>query len=322
MVKDFMDFEKPLAEIEKRIAELKTFGANRPKVTAEIERLGKKAQELQREIFSKLTPWQRAQIARHPNRPTTLDYIGYLMTDFIEFHGDRCFGDDSSIVCGMARFDSKPIIVIGHQKGKVTKEKIKRNFGMSNPEGYRKALRLMKMAERFRKPIITFIDTPGAYPGIGAEERGQAEAIARNLYEMSRLKTQILSIITGEGGSGGALALGIADRVLMLENSIYSVISPEGCAAILWENPEKIEEAAQALRITARDLFQLGIIDRIIEEPAGGAHRDYPTMSANLGQAIRTHLQELEAIPIEDLVQLRYGKYRKIGVFREEEFVL
>lgn len=322
MVKEFMDFEKPLAELEKRIAELKTFGASRPKAATEIEKLEKKAHELQREIFSKLTPWQRAQIARHPNRPTTLDYIGYLMTEFIELHGDRYFGDDPSIVGGIARFDSKPVIVIGHQKGKTTKEKIRRNFGMSNPEGYRKALRLMKMAERFKKPIITFIDTPGAYPGMGAEERGQAEAIARNLYEMSRLKTPILSIITGEGGSGGALALGIADRVLMLENSIYSVISPEGCAAILWENPEKTEEAAQALRITARDLFQLGIIDGIVEEPLGGAHRDSPTMAANLGQAIRTHLQELEAIAIEDLVQLRYGKYRKIGVFREEEFVI
>lgn len=322
MVKEFMDFEKPLAELEKRIAELKTFGASRPKAATEIEKLEKKAQELQREIFSKLTPWQRAQIARHPSRPTTLDYIGYLLTEFIELHGDRYFGDDPSIVGGIARFDSKPVIVIGHHKGKTTKEKIRRNFGMSNPEGYRKALRLMKMAERFKKPIITFIDTPGAYPGMGAEERGQAEAIARNLYEMSRLKTPILSIITGEGGSGGALALGIADRVLMLENSIYSVISPEGCAAILWENPEKTEEAAQALRITARDLFQLGIIDEIVEEPLGGAHRDSPTMAANLGQAIRTHLQELEAIAIEDLVQLRYGKYRKIGVFREEEFVI
>ena len=271
---------------------------------------------LEREIeavFSRLTPWQRCQLARHPERPYTLDYIGNLMSEFTELHGDRCFGDDPAIVAGFALFDGEPVAVIGHQKGRSTAEKVTRNFGMPRPEGYRKALRVMKMAARFRRPIITFIDTPGAYPGIDAEERGQAEAIARNLEEMARLAVPVIVIVSGEGGSGGALALGVGDRILMLEYAIYSVISPEGCAAILWKDQTRAEEAAAALRLTAPDLLELGVIDEIVPEPPGGAHMNPPAVFAAVESSLRRHLRELCRCKPEALSRRRYDKFRRMG---------
>ncbi|MEF9425669.1 MAG: acetyl-CoA carboxylase carboxyltransferase subunit alpha, partial [Candidatus Mariimomonas ferrooxydans] len=277
----YLDFEKPVAELENKIEELKRLADGRDmNITSEIKKLEKKAKDLRVDIFSKLTPWQKILIARHQERPHTLDYIGLLMEDFIELHGDRRFSDDPAVVGGFARFQGIPVAVIGHQKGKSTKERIWRNFGQPHPEGYRKALRIMKLAERFGKPVITLVDTPGAYPGIGAEERGQAEAIATNLFEMSMLKTPIVSVIIGEGGSGGALAFAVGDRILMLEHSIYSVISPEGCAAILWKKnnsevgQQEYEKAAEALKLTAQDLYGFEAIDEIIPEPIGGAHKD------------------------------------------------
>jgi acetyl-CoA carboxylase carboxyl transferase subunit alpha len=313
---EYLEFEKPIAELEKKIEELTLFtSSGNIDLEEEILKLHKKADQLRGEIYSRLTPWQKAQISRHPNRPYTLDYIDALMTDFIEMHGDRIYSDDPAIVCGIAKFEGMPIVVIGHQKGRTTKEKIFRNFGMPNPEGYRKALRIMRFAERFRKPVLTFIDTPGAYPGIGAEERGQGESIARNLAFMSQIKVPVLTVVIGEGGSGGALALGVADRVLMLEHSTYSVISPEGCAAILWNDGSKASEAADLLKITAQDLFQMQIIDEVIEEPTGGAHRDPHRTADLLKEAVIRNLADIRSVPLPELLGQRYERLRRIGVF-------
>jgi acetyl-CoA carboxylase carboxyl transferase subunit alpha len=313
---DELEFEKPLLALENRIAELR---ASEDPLAArdEIARLEERLQRMQQRIYSSLTAWQRTQLARHPKRPHTLDLFKLLLDDFLELHGDRVFGDDRAIVGGLASFDGEPVVVIGHQKGRDTREKIARNFGMPHPEGYRKALRLMQLAAKFRKPIITFIDTPGAYPGLGAEERGQAEAIARNLREMAGLPTPIVCVVTGEGGSGGALAIGVGDRILMLEYAIYSVISPEGCAAILWGDAAKAPEAAELMRITAPDLLRLGVIDAIVPEPVGGAHRNWTETAANLKVAIRDHLWELKSKSPETLVEERYERFRRIGACEE-----
>jgi acetyl-CoA carboxylase carboxyl transferase subunit alpha len=311
---DYLDFERPLAELEEKIGRLKGMSADQPKSQEEIGKLQKRAQQLRRDIYGRLTPLQTLQIARHANRPSTLDYLGYLVPDFVELHGDRLFADDSAIVGGVGRFEGSPVVVIGHQKGRNVRERVKRNFGMPHPEGYRKAQRLMRMAERFKRPVITFIDTPGAYPGIGAEERGQSEAIAASLRLMAELATPTIAIVIGEGGSGGALALGVADRILMLEYSVYSVISPEGCAAILWKSPEKTSEAADALKMTAKDLLALGVIDQIISEPTGCAHRDPAAMAASIKQAVAKHLADLADRTAEELIDARYDKFRKMGV--------
>jgi acetyl-CoA carboxylase carboxyl transferase subunit alpha len=313
-MREHLEFEKPIREIEEKIEKLSATAANgKSSVQNDIRKLRAKLAQAEHELYKNLTPWQRTQLARHPQRPSTLDYINELTRDFLELHGDRVFGDDRAIVGGFARFNDRPVMMIGHQKGKTLKERCTRNFGMPNPEGYRKALRLMKMAEKFNRPIITFIDTPGAYPGIGAEERGQAEAIARNLLVMSRLTVPIISVVIGEGGSGGALALGVADRVLMLEHSVYSVISPEGCAAILWDNPEKVPDAASALKMTAQDLIELGVIDTIVSEPLGGAHREPRAVCDLVGKALTNHLFDLLDLPAERLIAQRDQKYRKMG---------
>jgi acetyl-CoA carboxylase carboxyl transferase subunit alpha len=310
-----LDFERPLIELEARIEALRR--SDRPGRDAEAGRLEERLQRLQRKAFGKLTAWQRVQLARHPRRPYALDLIRLLTEDFVELHGDRVYGDDRAIVGGLARMDGRPIVIVGHQKGRDTDEKLQRNFGMPHPEGYRKALRLMRLAERFRKPILTLIDTPGAYPGVGAEERGQAEAIARNLREMAGLPTPIVAVVTGEGGSGGALALGVADRVLMLEHAIYSVISPEGCAAILWEDARRAKDAAEVLRITAPDLLKLGVIDGVILEPPGGAHRNWQAAAQAIQRAVGAALAELAALSPGELVQQRYAKFRRMGIFAE-----
>lgn len=313
-MRDYLEFEKPIREIEEKIEKLSSAAtAGKTSAQTDIRKLCAKLAQVEHDLYQSLTPWQRTQLARHPQRPSTLDYITELCRDFLEFHGDRMFGDDRAIVGGFARFNDHSVMIIGHQKGKTLKERMQRNFGMPNPEGYRKALRLMKMAEKFNRPIITFIDTPGAYPGIGAEERGQAEAIARNLLVMSRLTVPIISIVIGEGGSGGALALGVADRVLMLEHSVYSVISPEGCAAILWDNPEKVPDAAAALKMTAPDLLELGVIDHIIPEPLGGAHRDPKAMHDLVGKNLTNYLFDLVDLSVEQLLAQRDQKYRKLG---------
>jgi acetyl-CoA carboxylase carboxyl transferase subunit alpha len=313
-----LDFEKPLAELEKQIDHLKRLAENRElDVGAEIAPLTKKLEDLRHEIYDDLTPMQVVQVARHPKRPYTLDYIGAICTDFVELRGDRLYRDDHAIVGGWARLDDTPVMVIGHQKGRDTKENLRRNFGMPHPEGYRKALRLMLMAERFGAPVINFIDTPGAYPGLGAEERGQAEAIARNLEVMAGLQTPIVAAVIGEGGSGGALALALADRILMLENAVYSVISPEGCAAILWNDATQKERAAEALRLTADDLFQLGVIDEVVPEPRGGAHSDPDGAIASLRDALTRHLDELLRIKPQKLIEQRAEKYLKMGKFTE-----
>ena len=316
MPHEYLDFEKPIAELEKKIEELTLFTSNGGiDLEEEILKLQKKSDQLVTEIYSRLTPWQKVQISRHPNRPYTLDYIEAMLTDFIEIHGDRSFADDPAIVCGMAKLDGQPVVIIGHQKGRTTKERVYRNFGQANPEGYRKALRLMRFAEKFNRPIITLIDTQGAAPGIGAEERGQSESIARNLAVMSMLTVPIISVVIGEGGSGGALALGVADRVLMLEHATYSVISPEGCAAILWDDSSRSSEAAELLKITAPDLFHIKVIDEVVEEPIGGAHRDPRRAAELLKEAITRNLAEIKIMPAEDLVKLRYEKFRKLGTF-------
>lgn len=312
-----LEFEKPVVELEQKIQELADIAADNAELKTEVAKLEKKVDKMREVIFANLSRWQMVQVARHIERPFTLDYITHIFTDFVELHGDRLFGDDHAIVGGMAKLDGEPVMVIGHQKGRDTKEKVYRNFGMPNPEGYRKALRLMEMAERFRMPIITFVDTPGAYPGIGAEERGQAEAIARNLREMAALTVPIVVVITGEGGSGGALAIAVGDRVLMLEYSIYAVISPEGCAAILWSDGTKGAQAAEALKLTAPDLKELDVIDEIVKEPLGGAHRDHETMAKNLHEALARHLKELKALTVEQLVEGRYQKFRKMSRFAE-----
>ncbi len=285
--------------------------------TAEIRKLEQKARKLQKEVFAELSPQQKVQLSRHPARPYLLDYVRLLTEDFVELHGDRGFRDDPAIVGGFARFDAWEVLVLGHQKGRNTKENLHRNFGMARPEGYRKATRLMRMAARFGRPILCFIDTPGAYPGLGAEERGQAEAIAKALQVMASLETPIISVVIGEGGSGGALALGVADRILMLEYSIYSVISPEGCASILWRDPSKIGEAATQLKLTAPDLVRLGICDELIPEAAGGAHRDAAVTAARLRTVIKRHLKELCAVPRHELLERRYQKFRAMGAFVE-----
>ena len=312
-MRDYLEFEKPLREVEEKIEKLAASGGGKSGVQDEIRKLRTKLAQLEHELYSKLSPWQRTQLARHPQRPSTLDYIGEMFRDFLEFHGDRSFGDDRAIVGGFASFNGRSVMVIGHQKGKTLKERMQRNFGMPNPEGYRKALRLMKMAEKFSRPIITFIDTPGAYPGIGAEERGQAEAIARNLYAMSRLTVPIISIVIGEGGSGGALALGVSDRILMLEHGVYSVISPEGCAAILWDDPAKVPDAAAALKMTAQDLVDLEIVDEVIPEPLGGAHREPRAVTDRVAKALTNQLYQLADLSVADLLGQRDRKYRRIG---------
>jgi acetyl-CoA carboxylase carboxyl transferase subunit alpha len=313
----YLDFEKPIVELEEKLRELQEFSTASVNLKTEISRLEKKVEKMREEVFSNLTRWQKVQLARHINRPFTMDYIRLIFTDFIELHGDRKFADDHAIVAGLARLGGEPVMVIGHQKGRDTKEKVYRNFGMPNPEGYRKALRLMEMAERFELPVITFVDTPGAFPGIGAEERGQAEAIARNLMEMSRLHTPIVVVVTGEGGSGGALAIAVGDRILMLEHSIYSVISPEGCAAILWSDGTKGEIAAEALKPTAQDLKELDVIDEIVPEPLGGAHRDHDAAAKSVQEAIERSLRELKELPMEKILAERYDKFRRMARFTE-----
>ncbi len=314
---NFLEFERPIAELEAQIEELRLVSDDSEiNINDEIERLKKKSHALTEQIFSKLDAWQIAQIARHPQRPYTLDYVQMICTDFDELCGDRTYSDDYALVGGLARLDGQAVMVIGHHKGRDTKEKVKRNFGMPRPEGYRKALRLMRMAEKFKLPIVTFIDTPGAYPGIGAEERGQSEAIATNLKAMCELKVPVIATVIGEGGSGGALAIGVADKVNMLEYSTYSVISPEGCASILWKSSEKAQEAAQAMGITARRLHKLGLIDHIILEPMGGAHRSCEDMSQTLKTTLIEQLTELQQIPTDTLLDLRYQKLMSFGTFQ------
>ncbi len=314
----FLDFEQPIAELQAKIDELRYVGDDAEiNISDEIARLKSKSESLTRSIFSSLTAWQIAQLARHPLRPYTLDYLAVLSPDFQELHGDRMFADDPAMVGGLGRLDGKPVVFIGQQKGRDTKERVRRNYGMPKPEGYRKALRLLKLAEKFRLPVLTFIDTPGAYPGIGAEERGQSEAIARNLFEMARLKTPIISIVIGEGGSGGALAIGVGDRVIMLEYSVYSVISPEGCASILWKSADKAETAAEAMGITAPRLRELGLIDEVIREPLGGAHRDPARVAESVRAALISHLRDLESLDVNELVRRRAVRLKSYGSFRE-----
>jgi acetyl-CoA carboxylase carboxyl transferase subunit alpha len=314
----FLDFEQPIAEMEAKIEELRYVQDDSAlDISEEIGRLQKKNQTLTKDIYAKLSSWQISQVARHQQRPYTLDYIQGMFTDFEELHGDRAFSDDPAIVGGLARFNGQPVMVIGHQKGRDTKEKIYRNFGMPRPEGYRKALRLMRQAEKFRIPIMTFIDTPGAYPGIGAEERGQSEAIARNLYVMAELKTPIICSVIGEGGSGGALAIGVGDVTLMMQYSSYSVISPEGCASILWKSAERAPEAAETLGITANRLKTLGLIDKIIAEPLGGAHRDPVTVMQSLKKALQESLRQLQDKPLDELLKLRFERLMAYGKFKE-----
>ncbi|HWV36956.1 MAG TPA: acetyl-CoA carboxylase carboxyltransferase subunit alpha [Vulgatibacter sp.] len=314
-----LEFEKPLLELETKIEELRQLAANGTSDFAEaLAKLDRKARKVQKEIFSDLSRWQIVQLSRHQARPYTLDYLKLMFTDFVELHGDRRFGEDPAIVGGFARFDGKPVMVIGHQKGRSTKENMQRNFGMPRPEGYRKAMRLMELAERFRRPIVSFIDTAGAYPGIGAEERGQAEAIAKNLEVMAGLTVPMVCTVIGEGGSGGALAVGVGNRVLMLEYGVYSVISPEACSSILYRDPTKAERAAEALRLTAKDLLGFGVIDEIVPEAPGGAHRDPGLTAKNLTAALRRHLGELEGMSAQQLVEDRYARFRALGVFDEE----
>ncbi|MEE9519033.1 MAG: acetyl-CoA carboxylase carboxyltransferase subunit alpha [bacterium] len=313
-----VEFERPIVEIEKKIEELRVIAnGGGMDVDEEIRRLEKKARQMTKDLYLKLNRWQRTLLARHPKRPYTLDYIRLMCSDFIELHGDRSYADDRSLVGGMAWFEGVPIMVMGQQKGRDTKEKVYRNFGMAHPEGYRKALRLMKIAEKFGRPILTLIDTPGAYPGIGAEERGQAEAIARNQFEMATLRVPFIAAVIGEGGSGGALALGVGNRVIMQENAIYSVISPEGCASILWRDTAKAPEAAEAMKITAQDLIELGVVDEIVREPMGGAHRDHNRAASLLRRVIRRHLGELMAMSPEELIAHRYDRFRRLGVYTE-----
>ena len=313
-----LEFEKPISELEKRIKGMKELSENESVgLSEEIGRLEEKASKLREEIYSKLTRWQRVLLARHPQRPYTRDYIEYMTDSFFEIHGDRAFGDDPAIVGGIARMGSRKVVIIGQQKGRTTKQKLHRNFGMMHPEGYRKALRIMNLAAKFKRPIISLIDTPGAFPGIGAEERGQAEAIARNLLEMSHLPVPIIIAVIGEGASGGALGIGIGDRILMLENTWYSVISPEGCAAILWHDSTKAEQAAEALKPTAPDLLELGVIDKVVREPIGGAHQNYDEAAKLLRESIEVELTELEKLSPEQLVDARIEKYSNMGFYEE-----
>ncbi|MCG2714610.1 MAG: acetyl-CoA carboxylase carboxyltransferase subunit alpha [Candidatus Omnitrophica bacterium] len=309
------DFEKPIIELEKKIQDLRTFILDKKiDLSSEVKKLEDKLEHLRKDVYGNLTPWQKVQLARHPLRPYTLDYINMIMTDFVELHGDRLFSDDKAMICGLAKLDKNKVMVIGHQKGRDTKENLKRNFGCAHPEGYRKALRVMQLAEEFQLPVIIFIDTPGAYPGIGAEERGQSHAIALNLREMICISVPIIAIVIGEGGSGGALGVGVADRVVVLENSYYSVISPEGCAAILWKDGAKAPQAAEVLKLTGADLLKMGLIDEVIPEPLGGAHRDAQKIAQNVKESILRNLKELEALDKDKLLKLRYAKFRCMGV--------
>jgi acetyl-CoA carboxylase carboxyl transferase subunit alpha len=314
----FLEFEQPIAELETKIDELRYVqNESAVDISDEIERLGQKSLQLTKEIYASLSPWQVTQIARHPQRPYTLDYVEELFTDFQELHGDRAFADDTSIVGGLARFNGQSCVVIGHQKGRDTKERAARNFGMPRPEGYRKALRLMRLAEKFRLPIFTFVDTPGAYPGIGAEERGQSEAIGRNIYEMAQLEVPIITTIIGEGGSGGALAISVADQVLMLQYAVYSVISPEGCASILWKTADRAADAAEALGITAHRLKALSLIDRIVSEPVGGAHRDIKAMASQLRRALNDAWRQVSDLPVQELLERRYERLMAYGRYTD-----
>jgi acetyl-CoA carboxylase carboxyl transferase subunit alpha len=314
----FLEFEQPIAELEAKIEELRFVGDDAEiNINEEVARLRGKSETLTKSIFAKLSAWQIAQVARHPLRPYTLDYLEMISPDFQELHGDRMFADDPAIIGGVGRIDGKPVMFIGHQKGRDTKERVRRNYGMPKPEGYRKAQRLMRMAEKFSLPVITLIDTPGAYPGVGAEERGQSEAIARSLYLMSGLKTPIISVVIGEGGSGGALAIGVGDRLLMLQYGIYSVISPEGCASILWKSAEKAEDAAEAMRITSKDLMGFGLVDEILEEPLGGAHRNPKQAAEVLRNALLKNIGDLEALSIEQLLENRHRRLASFGQFKE-----
>ena len=314
-MREYLDFEKPLKDLEGRIAKLVKSKSKKVSVQDAITKSTEQLATLEQELFANLSSWQRAQIARHPQRPSISDYLEELTENVIELHGDRLYGEDRAIIGGFVTWKDRSIMVMGHEKGKSLKERMRRNFGMAKPEGYRKALRLMKLAEKFQRPIVTFIDTPGAYPGIDAEQRGQAEAIARNLLEMIRLHVPIIAVVTGEGGSGGALALGVADRVLMLEHAIYSVISPEGCAAILWGDASKSATAATALRMTAPELLELNIIDEIISEPLGGAHRDVPLTAKHVSKTLDTHFLQLQKLPLATLLKQREAKFRSLGAF-------
>ncbi|AMP91826.1 TPA: acetyl-CoA carboxylase carboxyltransferase subunit alpha [Legionella pneumophila] len=314
MTRQFLEFEQPIEELNQKIEALRMVGSdNEVNLSEEIARLEAKCSELTENIFSRLEPWQIAQMARHPLRPQTTDYIERIFTDFQELHGDRSYSSAPAIIGGMARLNGEPVMVLGHQKGKRTKEKVYRNFGMARPEEYRKALRLMRMAEKFKMPVVTFIDTAGAYPGIGAEERNQSEAIARNLFAMSRIKTPIVCIVTGEAGSGGALAIGVGDKIIMMQFSIYSVISPEGCASILWKDASKASEAARAMGITADRIFENGLVDMVVPEPLGGAHRDVDEMASRLKRLLTSELQSLKKMPLDQLIELRYQKFMAMG---------
>jgi len=318
MALNFLDFERPIAELEAKIEELRRVSDGSDlNIGEEIERLEAKSRELTRSIFSKLSAWQIAQLARHAERPYTLDYVTALCTDFEELHGDRSYADDAAIVGGLARLDGRPVVVVGHQKGRTTRDKVARNFGMPRPEGYRKALRLMRLAERFRLPLLSFIDTPGAYPGVGAEERGQSEAIARNLEVMARLRIPVICTVIGEGGSGGALAIGVGDRMLMFQYSTYAVISPEGCASIIWKSAERAPAAAEAMAITSQRLDSLGLIDRVIEEPLGGAHRDPEAAIESLRVVLLEELAALDALDLDELLGARYRRLMAYGVYQE-----
>jgi acetyl-CoA carboxylase carboxyl transferase subunit alpha len=311
--------QQELTKIEQQIERLQALEGQNEETRRQVQQLHDRVDDLRREVSAHLNPWERTEMARHPQRPYTLDYIELIFTDWSEIHGDRGFADDPAIVCGMARFQGEEVLIVGHQKARDTKQKVYRNFGMPNPEGYRKALRAMQIAAKFRRPIFTFVDTPGAYPGLGAEERGQAEAIAYNLREMVRLEVPIITTITGEGGSGGALAIAIADRVLMMENSIYSVISPEGCASIMWRDPSKRDIAAAAMKITPKDLTELGIIDGIVTEPPGGAHTDHAQAAELLAATLRDKLAEIKRIPVNDMLNARYAKFRNMAQFYQVE---
>lgn len=315
-----LEFEKPILELESKINELRNLGSNKKiNIEPEIKKLEQKLEKMKGDIYSNLTDWQRVLIARHPARPYTLDYIHMIATDFVELHGDRLFAEDLALVGGFARINGTKVVIMGHQKGRDTKENIMRNFGCAHPEGYRKAIRLMRLAEKFKLPVVCLIDTPGAYPGIGAEERGQAQAIASNLKDMVGVATPIVAVVIGEGGSGGAIGIGVADRVCILQNAYYSVISPEGCASILWRSSTKAAEAANALKLTATHLLKFGIVEDVIPEPQGGAHRDAEFVGAEMKKTILKHLKELSALPVKTLLENRYNKFRKIGAFLENK---
>ena len=318
-MKDYLEFEKPLRELEERIDKLAGSGSPKPAVEEEIRKLKTRLAQTEVELYAKLTPWQRTQLARHPQRPGILDYLNAFCRDFVELHGDRAFGDDQAVVGGFARFNNQSIMAIGHMKGKTLKERMQRNFGMPNPEGYRKALRLMKLAEKFGIPVFTFVDTPGAYPGVGAEERGQSEAIGRNLYAMAELRVPIICTVIGEGGSGGALAIAVGDVMLMLQYATFSVISPEGCASILWKSADFAAEAAETLGITATRLKALGLVDKVVNEPLGGAHRDHDAMLQNLRKALQDTWRQLRDKPVDDLVAARFDRLVGYGKFKEVE---